>query len=78
MEYMLFKKKKETPKDITLEWLIEVGVPPIFANIIMKRINELFMKNPSLNAFNPEDFRTIPIWPKDQKKLAETLNRALK
>jgi len=70
---MLFKKKKE----ITIEWLMEVGVPPIFACIIMQRINELLKKNSSLKAFKPEDFKTIPIWSKDRKHLAEQLNKAL-
>ena len=75
---MFFKKKKDTSPDITLEWLIEVGVPPIFAHIIINRIKELTLKQPNKRTFSPEDFKTIPIWPKDQKKLAQMLNGAFK
>jgi len=74
---MLFKKKKDTSKEITYEWLIEVGVPPIFASIIIKRIEELTTKTPGKRTFEANDFKTIPIWPKDQKSLAEMVNKAL-
>lgn len=73
----MFLKKKKDNSDITLEWLIEVGVPPVYASIIIKRIDELLEKNKKKRKFKSEDFNTIPIWPHDREKLAKTLNKAL-
>jgi hypothetical protein len=78
MGYMFFKKKKENKGEITVEWLIQVGVPPIFAHIIIHRIEEILSKNPKKKAFEASDFKRIPIWPTDQRNLAEMLNRSLK
>lgn len=71
---MFFTKKKEPTAEITLEWLLEVGVPPHFASIIMRRIDEILKDKSKDNKFEAKDFKNFPIWNKDKENLAKMLN----
>lgn len=73
---MFFKKKVKKP-EVTVEWLIEVGVPPIYAHILIKRMEELSKRKKVIDYYTVDDFRSIPIWSTDREKLVKILNGRL-